>query len=240
MQNYSPSAKPILDPRATYLTLSLMENVINHGTGYSVRAQGFTAPAAGKTGSSHDAWFAGFTSNLLCVIWIGNDDYSNIKFDGPHIAAPLWGAFMKKAVQLPQYSDTKEFPVPPGVTMLRLDSQTNLLADETCPKAYYAAFLDGTGPTTTCSQGASDQRNFFQKIFNLGPKPQSPGLPGQTPPQQVIGAPAQPPNQANQAGAQNQQPPPPAEEPKKKKGFFSKIFGGGDKKDNTQQQPPQQ
>ena len=240
LQNYSPSAKPILDPRATFLTLALMENVINAGTGIDVRRLGFTAPAAGKTGTSHDAWFAGFTSNLLCVIWVGNDDYSDIKLEGAHAAAPLWAAFMKKAVQLPQYSDTKDFPAPTGVTMLRLDKTTNLLADETCPSAYYAAFLDGTGPTTTCSQGASDQRNFFQKIFSLGPKPQTPGAPGQIPPQQVIGAPSQPPNQANQAVAPGQQPPPP-EEPKKKKGFFSKLFGSGDKKDNNPQpQQPQQ
>jgi penicillin-binding protein 1B len=240
MQNYTPSEKPILDPRATYLTLALMQNVINAGTGIDVRRLGFTAPAAGKTGTSHDAWFAGFTSNLLCIIWVGNDDYSDIKLEGAHAAAPLWAGFMKKAVLLPQYSDTKEFPVPAGVTMLRLDKTTNLLADETCPSDYYAAFLDGTGPTTTCSQGASDQRNFFQKIFNLGTKPQGSALPGQPPQQQVIGAPAQPPNQqqVNQATVPNQPPPP--EAPKKKKGFFGKLFGGGDKKPDPNQQQPQQ
>ena len=240
MQNYTPSAKPILDPRATYLTLALMQNVINAGTGIDVRRLGFTPPAAGKTGTSHDAWFAGFTSNLLCVIWIGNDDYSDIKLEGAHAAAPLWAGFMKKAVQLPQYSDTKEFPAPTGVTLLRLDKTTNLLADETCPSDYYAAFLDGTGPTTTCSQGVSDQRNFFQKIFNLGTKPSAPGIPGQVPPQQVIGAPAQPPNQP-QAAVPAQQPPPPPEEPKKKKGFFGKLFGGNkDQPQQPQQQTPQQ
>jgi penicillin-binding protein 1B len=238
MQNYSPSAKPILDPRATYLTVSLMENVINHGTAYAVRALGFTAPAAGKTGTSHDVWFAGFTSNLLCVIWIGNDDYSDIKLEGGKVAAPMWAAFMKQAVKLPQYSDTKDFETPAGVTILRLDSQTNLLADETCPSDYYAAFLDGTGPTTTCSQGSSDQRNFFQKVLGLGTKP-PPTLPGQIP-QQVVGGPAQPPNTVTQATTPAQQPP--ADEPKKKKGFFGRLFGGGDKKDNQnqQQQPPPQ
>ena len=51
-----------------------MEDVINHGTGYPVRQMGFTAPAAGKTGTSRDGWFAGYTSNLLCVVWVGFDD----------------------------------------------------------------------------------------------------------------------------------------------------------------------
>ena len=62
-----------------YLTTSLMQNVINSGTGFEVRRRGFNAPAAGKTGTSHDAWFAGFTSNLICVVWVGNDDYTDIK-----------------------------------------------------------------------------------------------------------------------------------------------------------------
>ena len=68
-----------------------------------------TLPAAGKTGTSHDAWFAGFTSNLLCIVWVGNDDYTDIKIEGARAAAPIWAEFMKKAVQLPQYSDTKPF-----------------------------------------------------------------------------------------------------------------------------------
>ncbi len=51
---------------------------MNYGTAAAVRAHGFTAPAAGKTGTSHDAWFAGYTSNLICIVWVGNDDYTDI------------------------------------------------------------------------------------------------------------------------------------------------------------------
>ena len=82
LNDYPPNSKPILDPRVAYLTLSLMENVINCGHGARIRSLGFTAPAAGKTGTSHDAWFAGFTSNLLCVVWVGNDDYTDLKLEG--------------------------------------------------------------------------------------------------------------------------------------------------------------
>jgi len=77
--------------------------VTGSGTGAGVRNMGFTAPAAGKTGTDHDAWFAGFTSNLLCIVWVGNDDYTDIKLQGAQAAAPIWAAFMKRAVQLPQY-----------------------------------------------------------------------------------------------------------------------------------------
>ena len=235
LNDYPPNTKPILDPRVAYLTLALMENVVNAGTGATIRAHGFTAPAAGKTGTSHDAWFAGFTSNLLCVVWIGNDDYSDVKMEGGKTAAPIWADFMKRAIKLPQYSDARQFPTPPGVSTVRLDKVTNLLSDASCPQGYDAVFLDGTAPTQTCDQSAGDQRNVFQKIFGLGKEPPvGPGAPANgmpALPAQATGA------QATAAATQpGPAPPPPDEQKKKKKGFFSKLFGKGDN-DNKQQQP---
>ncbi len=165
--DYAPATRQVLDPRVAYLTTNMMEAVLQgNGTGAGVRNMGFTAPAAGKTGTSHDAWFAGFTSNLLCVVWVGNDDYTDVNIEGAHAAAPIWAAFMKKAVELPEYSDTNEFVPPPGVDVVNLDKGTNLLADASCPDDYQAAFLDGTAPTNTCDH--PNGRNIFQKIFGLG------------------------------------------------------------------------
>jgi penicillin-binding protein 1B len=238
--DYAPQTKPVLDPRATYLTVSMMEQVLNnpHGTGAEVRNWGFRSPAAGKTGTSHDAWFAGFTSNLLCIVWVGNDDYSDIKIEGAFAAAPIWAEFMKNAVELPQYSDTREFVPPPGVVQVRLDDTTNLLADDACPDDYTAAFLDGTQPTDTCDHSMGDQRNIFQKIFGLGQRPvtQAP------PPPRVAQQPAVPqqPTQTEPAQptqAQNQ-PDQDQNGKKKKHGFWAKIFGRRDSSDNTQN-PPQ-
>ncbi len=179
--DYTPTTRQVLDPRVAFLTTYMMEAVLQGnghdgckvggldycGTGAGVRNMGFTAPAAGKTGTSHDAWFAGFTSSLLCIVWVGNDDYTDIKVEGAHAAAPIWAAFMKQAVQLPQYSDTNEFTPPDGVQIVTLDKVTNLLTDEACPEGYAAAFLDGTAPTDTCDHPA-DHRNILQKIFGLG------------------------------------------------------------------------
>lgn len=178
VQDFSPTSKQVLDPRVAFLTTSMMEDVLRYdGTGAGVRSMGFLAPAAGKTGTSHDAWFAGFTSNLLCIVWVGNDDYSNINLEGAHAAAPIWAAFMKNAVKLPQYSDTHDFAPPPGIQVVSLDKNTNLLADATCPQDYTAAFLDGTAPTNTCDH-PPDNRNIFQKIFGLGgSKPAAPPQP---------------------------------------------------------------
>jgi penicillin-binding protein 1B len=170
LDDYTPASKPVLDPRVAYLTTSMMEDVLRgEGTGAGVRNMGFVSPAAGKTGTDHDAWFAGFTSNLICVIWVGNDDYTDIKLEGAHAAAPIWAEFMKNAVKLPQYSDTKEFTAPEGVQVEKIDKATNLLSDDACPEGYDAAFLDGTGPMDTCDH-PPDHRNILQKIFGLGKK----------------------------------------------------------------------
>ena len=172
VQDYSPVTRQVLDPRVAFLTTSLMEAVLQgDGTGAGVRNMGFISPAAGKTGTDHDAWFAGFTSSLLCVVWVGNDDYSDIKLQGAQAAAPIWASFMKQAVELPQYSDTNEFTPPDGVVVETLDKVTNLLADGACPEDYTAAFLDGTAPTDTCDHkgiGDDEHRNLLQKIFGLG------------------------------------------------------------------------
>ena len=165
--DYTPTSKQLLDPRVAYLTTDMLENVINHGTGYAARARGFCSPAAGKTGTDHDAWFAGYTSNLLCIVWVGNDDYTDIKIQGADAAAPIWAEFMKKAVQLPQYSDTHEFSMPGGVELVDIDKTSNLLSDMACPDGSNVAFLDGTAPTDTCDH-PPDHRNFLQKIFGLG------------------------------------------------------------------------
>jgi penicillin-binding protein 1B len=167
INDYSPDSKQILDARVAYLTTSLLQNVIDHGTGAGVRSRGFVAPAAGKTGTSHDAWFAGYTSNLLCIVWVGNDDYTDVKIEGARAAAPIWAEFMKRAVQLPQYSDTNQFTAPDGIEIVSIDKASNLLSDTTCPESYDAAFLDGTAPTETCDHPA-EHRNLLQKIFGMG------------------------------------------------------------------------
>jgi len=168
ISDYTPASRQVLDPRVAYLTTNMMENVLRgEGTGAGVRNMGFLAPAAGKTGTSHDAWFAGFTSNLLCVVWVGNDDYTDVKIEGAHAAAPIWAEFMKNAVLLPQYSDTHDFSMPNGVQVVDLDKVSNLLSDESCPDSYEAAFLDGTAPTDACDHSA-DHRNLLQKIFGTG------------------------------------------------------------------------
>ena len=145
--------KQVLDPRVAYIMTNMMEGVMNFGTALPrcVNA-GFTGPGAGKTGSSHDGWFAGYTSNLLCIVWVGYDDYSDLRLSGAQTAAPIWAEFMKKAVTLPQYSDVKPFSQPEGVVDVQLDKVTNRLATPSCPETYTIAFVAGTEPRDTCDK----------------------------------------------------------------------------------------
>ncbi len=72
--------------------------------------RGFNVPAAGKTGTSHDGWFAGYTSELLCVVWVGFDDNRELDLEGAHSAAPIWAEFMKRALAVPRVSRRQAVP----------------------------------------------------------------------------------------------------------------------------------
>jgi len=218
VMNFGTDKKPVLDPRTAYIMTNMMEGVLNYGTAFLVRTRGFTAPAAGKTGSSHDGWFAGYTSNLLCIVWVGYDDYSDIRLSGAQTAAPIWAEFMKRAVALPQYADVRAFNQPEGVVDVQLDKITNRLATPSCPDTYTIAFIAGTEPHDTCDQTGGMQ-GFFSRIF--GGNSEKPLPPPGSP-------------QANGAVQ------PDGEAAKKKRGFFGKIADAfkGDSSSHDKNTPP--
>ena len=204
VMNFGTEKKQVLDSRVAYIMTNMLEGVMNFGTAYPVRTRGFNAPAAGKTGSSHDGWFAGYTSNLLCIVWVGYDDYSDIRLSGAQTAAPIWAEFMKKAIALPQYSDVRAFSQPQGVVDVRLDKITNRLATPSCPDTYTIAFVAGTEPHDTCDQSGGVQ-GFFSRIFG--------GNSERALPPSADGG-----NQQTAGGVQ-----PDGDPAKKKKSFFGKI-----------------
>ncbi len=232
VDNYQPQRSQVLDPRVAYVITAMLENVMNSGTAAQVRTRGFSAPAAGKTGSSHDAWFAGYTSNLLCIVWVGYDDYSDIKLTGSVLALPIWTEFMKRAVQLPEYSDVKPFPAPQGVVRLTLDKTTNQVATPACPDDYTTAFIEGTQPTQTCEQTVAEHGNLLQRIFGMEPKPAPPGVASN-----ASGNTAQ---NMGQSSGNSPNPALVADSEKKKRGFWGRVFGASkeDKKDDNKEKKP--
>ncbi len=138
--------RQVLDPRISYLMVSLMQSVINNGTGYGVRRRGFMLPAAGKTGTSHDGWFAGFTSNLIAVVWVGYDNDRELNLAGASSALPVWTAYMKRATEDPPYQDVVPFTAPPGIVTATIDTQTNLVASASSTSTRNEVFVEGTVP----------------------------------------------------------------------------------------------
>ncbi len=149
-QNSIEKQPGAIDPRAVYLVENMMEDVLNRGTGAGVRARGFWQPAAGKTGTSRDGWFAGFTSRLICVVWVGFDDNRDFKLEGARSALPIWTEFMKRAHQHRMYRNVQAFQPPDGIVTAEIDEETGELATPSCPKVRTEVFLAGTQPVQLC------------------------------------------------------------------------------------------
>ena len=154
MLDQKPDKRVVLDPRVNAVLVDMLQEVMRSGTAAGVHGRGFNAIAAGKTGTSHDGWFAGFTSDLLCIVWVGFDDYSQLDLQGAHSALPVWTEFMKRAVALKQYANPKPFALPDGVVTVTIDPQSGLRASSACAqKAADEVFVAGTEPTAFCGKG---------------------------------------------------------------------------------------
>jgi penicillin-binding protein 1B len=240
LEKTTPENHAVLDQRVAYLVTSLLIDVLNKGTGATVRARGFTLPAAGKTGTSRDGWFAGYTSNLVTVIWIGFDDNRDLGLAGGATAAPVWAEFMKKATLLPAYKNVKDFDMPQGVQSVMIDPESSQLATPSCPASRSEVYVSGSAPTQMCELHGghgviSSTGSFLSHIFGGGSPRQPADLPktgtfpsanGDNPPLGPDGKPL---------------PTDPEATPQKKKNPLQKVFGifGGKKKDSDKQKPPE-
>jgi penicillin-binding protein 1B len=146
----SALTRRVLDPRIAFLMVDMLQEVLRSGTGAGVRTRGFRLPAAGKTGTSHDGWFAGFTSELLCVVWVGFDDYTDLGLEGARSALPIWTEFMSEAARYKQYGNAKPFKAPEGVVQASVDPATGALSGPDCPAGISSYFVDGTQPQMQC------------------------------------------------------------------------------------------
>jgi len=145
--------RPIARPETAYLVTNMLRSVINEGTAGSVRnaEHRLTVDLAGKTGTTNDqrdAWFVGFTPELLTVVWVGFDNNQQLGLSGAQAALPVWLAFNKRA--LAGHPDAR-FQAPDGLTYVEIDRETGGLATPACPRTITEAFLPGTEPHDRCS-----------------------------------------------------------------------------------------
>jgi penicillin-binding protein 1B len=150
IEGHELKAAQVLTPDLAYTIDFMLEQVINHGTGEGARRAGFKRPAAGKTGTtndSKDAWFAGFTPNLLAVVWTGFDQKDALGLTGAEAALPAWTTFMQAASAARPELD---FVVPADVVVAKVDPLTGYLAGPYCPAAVTGVFPKALAPTELC------------------------------------------------------------------------------------------
>jgi penicillin-binding protein 1B len=146
----STAPRSVARPDTTFLVTNMMRSVMNEGTGAGARAAGFTLDAAGKSGTTNDlrdAWFVGFTPELLTVVWVGMDDNQPVGLSGTQAALPIWTAFMTRALA---GRANASFPAPDGISFVDIDRDTGKIAAPGCPRIFKEAFLAGTEPTEVC------------------------------------------------------------------------------------------
>ncbi len=161
--------RQVARPDTTYLVTNLLRGAINEGTGAGARsAYQFYLDAAGKTGTTNDlrdAWFAGFTPELLTVVWVGLDDNQPIGLSGAQAALPIWAMFMRQALV---GRPNAPFDTPAGIVYTTIDRDTGLLATPACPRTMTEAFLVGTEPREHCDvHGRGTFGGAFSRIGRL-------------------------------------------------------------------------
>jgi penicillin-binding protein 1B len=217
-----PDRKQALDPRVAYLVENTLEEVLRTGTGAGVHSHGFNLPAAGKTGTSRDGWFAGFTSKLICVVWVGFDDNRDFKLEGARSALPIWAEFMKRAHQHREYHNVRGFEAPDGIVTAQIDEATGQLATPACPRVRNQVFIAGTQPVEVCRihGGGRTQISGWEPTE----RPTPTVIPDNRPDNRAQGVAAAP-----HAGGNPRSIPvqpagePQAPQPKKGKGFFGRL-----------------
>ncbi len=148
-----PYKEEVLNKQTAYMMTNLLGSVMNRGTGYGARRRGFRRPAGGKTGTTDnftDAWFVGFTPQLVAGAWVGFDDLTPLGEGetGARAALPIWTDFMLAAHRgLP----VEDFPVPPGIVFVDVCAESGLLPTDRCPKVVKEVFIKGTEPTQRCN-----------------------------------------------------------------------------------------
>jgi penicillin-binding protein 1A len=225
-----PSAEQVVSPQTAFLMTSMLSDVVNFGTAYKARQEGFTLPAAGKTGTTNDyvdAWFVGFTPKLVTGVWIGFDKPRTIISNGfaGEIAVPMWARFMKQATA----NDKPEaFKAPQGVTAVNVCRESGKLPGAFCDRIITEYFARGTAPTEVCQD-----HNFYltAQLANglpAGSIRSNESLPPPAPPAPppVAAVASAPPHQGDAVMASSNEEP-----PKKKRGFWGRLFGRGDKDD---------
>ena len=140
----------VVSPTTAYMITNMLSAVVDHGTARGARGLLKTTALAGKTGTSRDGWFVGYTPNLVCVVWIGFDDNQQLGRTGAEAALPAWVDFIKAAVELKPELGGRNFECPEGIRFVEIDSDDGSLSTLSCPHRELIAVTDRLAPNLEC------------------------------------------------------------------------------------------
>ena len=140
----------VVSPTTAYMVTNMLAGVIDRGTARKARGAVRGTAIAGKTGTSRDGWFIGYSPNLVCVVWIGFDDNKQLGLTGAEAALPAWVDFMSDAIALRPDLGGENFECPEGIKFVEIDSANGLISTVTCPVRELIAVTDRTSPSLEC------------------------------------------------------------------------------------------
>jgi penicillin-binding protein 1B len=143
-------ARQVVEPTTAYMITDMLRDVIDHGTARAARGAVRKTAIAGKTGTSRDGWFVGYTPNLVCAVWIGFDDNEQLGLTGAEAALPAWTDFVRGAVELRPELGGQAFERPAGITTIEIDPETGLRVTPSCPQRERIAVASSFVTTTEC------------------------------------------------------------------------------------------
>lgn len=145
-----PSTDQVISPATSYMITNMLAAVIDRGTARKARGAVPGTALAGKTGTSRDGWFVGYSPNLVCAVWIGFDDNAQLGLTGAEAALPAWAEFMREAVAVRPDLGGVNFECPEGIKFVEIDSSNGLLSTVWCPLRELIAVTDQTSPHLEC------------------------------------------------------------------------------------------
>jgi penicillin-binding protein 1B len=140
----------VISPTTAYMITNMLAAVVDHGTARAARGAVKGTAIAGKTGTSRDGWFVGYTPDLVCAVWIGFDDNSQLGLTGAEAALPAWTDFVNGAVELRPELGGRTFECPEGIKFVEIDTDSGLLSTLSCPHRELIAVTDRLAPNLEC------------------------------------------------------------------------------------------
>jgi penicillin-binding protein 1B len=148
--NNDNAESQVISPTTAYMITNMLEAVVDHGTARAARNALKGAGVAGKTGTSRDGWFVGYTPNLVCVVWIGFDDNQQLGLTGAEAALPAWTDFMKAAIEIKPELGGRNFECPEGIKFVEIDADNGSLSTLSCPHRELIAVTERLAPNVEC------------------------------------------------------------------------------------------